>query len=1050
MKKILISIFAIFFASFSLYAENLIKNGDFLDLNTDNTPALWQLSSSDGLSIEGIGVTRCVKLTNGNSPKYLSLSQTVTIDSVKIRHITVKSFLKINEVVKGQQDWEMARIMVLFFDKAGTQVGGWPELGRWQGSFDWCEKINIINVPENAVQLKISIEMSNCTGTMSVRSVSVEPGDSLNIPRDNDDFLINGSMEFGASLPLYWGGWVSGAGSFESPGYKSAQCFKITNLNKGYSMITQQVPVDSKKISSVNLSGYVKVSGVVQGADVWDKARISIEFHNSSGERVDNKWPPVAGESDGDISDWTLWSKNYSVPAGTTNIVVAVGLLDCTGTIWFDSIKLTAEDKKGRPVKPEMAKIEDRSGWFPFTFEQDDYRAGAVLDFTDELDKPAGKHGVMSAGRDGELVFADGTQAKFWGTNIVGNDIFRSHEETDKMVKRLAKLGINMVRLHHMDAWWADPNIFQGVTATTRTLSPDSLDKLDYLIYKLKNAGIYIFMDMLVHRKPKINDGIADFEKVPAGFKEVIFFDEKLQDLTKEYITQLLSHDNPYTKTAYKDDNSIVMTEIVNESSLFYFDRNTDIPLSYREQLDKLFNAYLADKYKNMQALKETWDKYGDSDLAADESLSKMNIHRAVFKYDYADWAKSASSASAGRAADTKEFYYKTECAFFSKFHGIIRDLDPHILITGSNHWDKWDADLKANAALDFIDRHSYWDHPSGGWTMQDNITFTNNPMLKSALNCVTELAQGRIYGKPFTVSEYNSLIPNEYRAGFPVIMAAYSKLNGWDAMLQFNFSNYEWKNNLAHFADFSVCPDMISNWAPAVLAFSRGYVKTAPEKLVEYVSDADAFFNKNSSYKLINKDYAAPLMLRSYKTFDPAKADKKYNPVLKKGSALSLTQQLYLNRVKGIFVLNSEKLQGAAGFLSAEKDGFKFRNLRIKSSNKYASIFLASLDNMVLLNSSKILLNTTARMDNTGVKYSPSHTSVIYGGSSPILLEPVYSTLRLTLSRFKIVRIWTLDANNYKKEEYTNFTTPDKNTVIIKTDENSKTLSYYIEVERK
>jgi hypothetical protein len=65
-------------------------------------------------------------------------------------------------------------------------------------------------------------------------------------------------------------------------------------------------------------------------------------------------------------------------------------------------------------------------------------------------------------------------------------------------------------------------------------------------------------------------------------------------------------------------------------------------------------------------------------------------------------------------------------------------------------------------------------------------------------------------------------------------------------------------------------------------------------------------------------------------------------------------------------------------------------------------------------------------------------------------LLEPVYSTLRLTLSRFKIVRIWTLDANNYKKEEYTNFTTPDKNTVIIKTDENSKTLSYYIEVERK
>ena len=208
-------------------------------------------------------------------------------------------------------------------------------------------------------------------------------------------------------------------------------------------------------------------------------------------------------------------------------------------------------------------------------------------------------------------------------------------------------------------------------------------------------------------------------------------------------------------------------------------------------------------------------------------------------------------------------------------------------------------------------------------------------------------------------------------------------------------------------------------------------------------------FFDKNSSFKLINKDYSAPLMIRSAKTFDPALSSKKFNPQLVRDAALSLTQELYWNFSKGIFQINADKIQGVAGFLNSEKEGFKFRNLRVKSKNNYASVFISAIDNEPLTNSSKILLNTSARIDNTGAKYSPSHTSVIYGGSSPILIEPVYAVCKLALSRFKSIKIYTLDANNYKKEEYKNFSTPDKNTLIITTDGNSKALGYYIEISR-
>jgi hypothetical protein len=159
------------------------------------------------------------------------------------------------------------------------------------------------------------------------------------------------------------------------------------------------------------------------------------------------------------------------------------------------------------------------------------------------------------------------------------------------------------------------------------------------------------------------------------------------------------------------------------------------------------------------------------------------------------------------------------------------------------------------------------------------------------------------------------------------------------------------------------------------------------------------------------------------------------------------MTQELYWNLKKGIFQVTSDKIQGAAGFI---KDGsFKSKNLRIVCQNQYASVFLISLDMKPISESEKIILNTSARIDNTGVQYSPSKTSVIYGGSSPIIVEPVYSSCTITLKSFKSAAVYTLDANGYKNGEYKNFVRSGNNQIIIKTDEKSRALNYYIEITR-
>ncbi|MBP7793182.1 MAG: hypothetical protein KA120_09010 [Candidatus Goldbacteria bacterium] len=1047
MKKISILFFLVFILSFNLSAaENILKNGDFeLDTNNDNVPDFWNYSKIEGITLEKENGNKFIHLINKNN-EYKEINQTILIEPGSIKSVLVKGRIKIKNIVPGQQEWEWARVMVLFYDAKGVQVGGWPELGRWKGSFDWSEKMNVINVPSDARSIMIQIQLSNCTGEMWADDLQILPDVEFNIPRDEDDLLMNGDMEFGSSKPLYWGGWINGDASFESPGYKSSTCFKITNTSPVFSMLIQEIPIDTSKVSSINVSGWYKIKDVEQGVNPWEKARISIEFHNETGRFGD--WPPVVGEAAGTIDEWTYMEREYFVPKETRSIQIFAGLLNAKGTMWLDKIKVTAKDASGKPVKTSEFKSEDRSDWYEFLPEQDTYDKKAVIDWTDELDKPAGKHGFIKISeKDKSLSFEDGTPARFWGTNLVGGDVFLTHDETDKMVKRLAKLGANIVRLHHMDAPWAEPNIFGNSKETTRMLSEESLDKLDYLIYKLKEAGIYVFMDMVVHRKILPGDGIENPGEIPNGMKEIIFIDEKLQDLTKEYVKNLLEHQNKYTGFRYVDEPSIVFMEIINESSLFYWDRNKDIPEKYTIKLNRLFNQYLKEKYGTMDKLKKEWSRYGDSNLQENENFNDNSVKRESFQINWEDWSGFATALSTGRGADTKRFYFYYQDKFYTKMYDYMKSIGVKALITGSNHWEKWDADVYSNSKFDFIDRHSYWDHPSGGWSMQENISFTNTPMLKMKTNCIAELAHSRINDKPFTVSEWNFLLPNEYRTGAPIIMAAYGKMQDWNGLLQFSFGTYEWKNLLTQFCDFSRSPDILSQWAPALKIFHNNYVTTSKQKLVEYVSEKDMFETKNLSYKLVNGDYNSPLMIKIAKTFNKSEESKDFNPVLKKGAALSITQELYWNLKKGIFQIDNLKIQGVLGFVKGEN--FKFKNFRVLSDNKYASVFLYSLDDKPISNSDKLILNVAARIDNKNSKYSPNHTSVIYGGSSPIMIEPVYGTYTINVNNFKSIKVYLLDYNNYVKEVYNNVTIVSKNTIKIKTDNNSKAFNYYVEIER-
>ena len=74
-----------------------------------------------------------------------------------------------------------------------------------------------------------------------------------------------------------------------------------------------------------------------------------------------------------------------------------------------------------------------------------------VLDYSHLLDAPAGKHGFVKV-KDGHFYFEDGNRAKFLGFNVAARSNTPDHELAEKLAKRFASMGVNVIRLHAADA----------------------------------------------------------------------------------------------------------------------------------------------------------------------------------------------------------------------------------------------------------------------------------------------------------------------------------------------------------------------------------------------------------------------------------------------------------------------------------------------------------------------------------------------------------------------------------------------------------------------
>ena len=328
---------------------------------------------------------------------------------------------------------------------------------------------------------------------------------------------------------------------------------------------------------------------------------------------------------------------------------------------------------------------------------------------------------------------------------------------------------------------------------------------------------------------------------------------------------------------------------------------------------------------------------------------------------------------------------------------------------------------------LDFVDNHQYWDHPSfpvRQWGM---------PYLFSNMSSISRLAQNprylmpaRIFGKPYTVTEFNFCNPNPNRMESAPLIGGYAALQDWDGLYRF-----AWSHNRANMEKFNVPMGFdIVNDPQAQLAeriscllFMHGYIRPAgpafafsctPEQLRSLAGppgndgDYPAAFTELGLYGRIGTLSPAAsfpgvqkvdALNANWEKRLPAAARAALDKLGKTGVITSAGGQITLDsKAKTVKIVAPQcEVMTFSGDMSGEV-------MKLFGADRYQTAALLSLDGKKLAESEKLLFIQMPNLGATKQKFSNERRSLLESwGQLPILLEKCRADVELSLPKMKV-----------------------------------------------
>ncbi len=671
-------------------------------------------------------------------------------------------------------------------------------------------------------------------------------------------------------------------------------------------------------------------------------------------------------------------------------------------------------------------------GSFAFQPATDSFQA-TVLDCSRFIEAPTGRHGFVTAKGD-RFVFQDGTPVRFWGGQM---DAGGTKEQLDYTLRRMRRQGIDITRQHGLE------NLNARDAKTSLEYDATALDRLDYLIAKLGENGIYLTLDLdypLIFRfRP--GDNIPQLpEGGPAPGAE--FVDDKVAAILHQRMTDLFSHYNPYTKKRWADDPTIAMVEVLNEDSLFF----GDVAKSFHPELEEKFAAWLRQKYRDDAGLRRAWTVDGKSPLAEGQGIENQERVPLLRNGDFTEKHLAAHPEQKFLGQDQLRFCEELEERYFTSSRDTMRRAGLKAPVSGTNwqaHGFPTRVHMLGQSMLDYVDRHGYWDHPDGEGNLKWRIAtarFHDLPMIKDVHpdqdrlnylgveNLVIEKAWEQVLGMPMTISEWNTCLPNEYSLEGGGLMAAYGLLQGWDGALQFGYFSGDFRPSLGE-GSF----DMLGN-QPQILQFPAIAAMWYRQDVKEAEVVAESVYDSESVYRWTEDRKPVPLWAALVGKVGYRLDGQPRKPVVQDVrpywsapslTARSITGELSWNASTGVVHIDTARTQAVIGFLSAAPHDLEAVSL--KSSNRFGAVWVTAMDGMEPVRSARhLLITAVGPARNTGMEYEQTDQMSRLGtpfwhlknqGVGPALLEAIAGELRIKSGHAGEMKCWTLDVVGKRRD---------------------------------
>ncbi len=558
------------------------------DADGDGIPDGWYNLRDARLAENGFGGPRskCLRFENAKPGRPARASRAFGVDGREVEAVVIGLWVRQESVAPGERLGDEPALVIDFIGDSlqlravrRGSLGPWKTVGR-----DWTRVSKRLAIPPDTRLAILSTGLLGATGVVEVDNLTIDLVPVGGKPTSN--LAVNGDFELGDPDPAQW---VLDRGARRvSPGHRSDSSIE---LKGGGARAYSGLGLPVARFRSLEVSAVARGTGL-RGA----VAATGFVFF------LDDDGRPLPGMQDG-VSvltysgsfPWQPSRGTVAVPTGASRAIVHFEKGSAFGTFWVDDVAVTGSgnDAQWTPHHVET----DTNGWVPVAPSRE-IVAGSALDASPLLDAPAGKHGAVVV-KDGRLHFAQGGRARFFGVSLLPPTAFPEPAKADELADRLARSGINLVRLADLDApLGPSRSLFDDTRDDTKGLDADALSRLDHLIAALKSRGIYVAVELQGARRFRDgDDSIPGARMLPPGGGAAAAFDPAVREAARMAAEQLLGHINPETGLALRDDPALAWVTLAGELSLFDLVDAAD--KGYKTELDAIRNLMRKDDTPN-------------------------------------------------------------------------------------------------------------------------------------------------------------------------------------------------------------------------------------------------------------------------------------------------------------------------------------------------------------------------------------------------------------------------------------------------------------------